>query len=145
VTSPAPQDLRPRPSADGDVPVTRRWAWRSVAAAGSAAVVGAVALGPGDAQAATSLDSRVAGLVGGRSRTARALGALVERRFSTLESRLLSTVLPAAVAAGGPLRAQLDKRYLRAGSGSGGTVVLTQAAYDALATPDPATLYVIVD
>jgi hypothetical protein len=116
-----------------------------VAAAGSAAVVGAVALQPGDADGATSLDPQVARLVGGRSRTARALVALVERRWSALESRLLATVLPAAVAADGPLRAQLDKRYSRAGSGSSGTVVLTQAAYDALTAPDPATLYVIVD
>ena len=141
--------LESLPIPPGAAAVSRRWTWKYLAA-GTAAAAGATALTAEPAEAAGGLDRQVAHLLTRRGRTHRVLTRLVDRRLQAFQMRLLSTVLPAAVAKDGPLGNALDQRIARLGvpdpiEALPNAVVLTQAAYDALPARDPDTLYVVVD
>ena len=138
-----------------DTPLTRRHVWRTTAAA-TAGVAGLQLATAGSAEAAAprSFDAQVRNAVENGKRTRRSLRELVDSRIAAFEQRLIQRRLPEVVAQDSALRAVLDARYALAGTaGSGGstgtpvpsgTVVLSQAEFDALAQPDPATLYVVV-
>ncbi len=135
--------------------VSRRQAWR-VAAVGATGATGALVLAPAPAEAKVArraTDKGVARMIARRaSLTRRAVERIVDQRLAAFEERLLSSVLPDAVEQD-PVRSRLDARYALVGSlplePVGDTVaapvVLSQAAYDALPSPDADTLYVIVD
>ena len=135
-----------------DTPLTRRHVWRTTAAA-TAGVAGLQLATAGSAEAAAprSFDTQVRNAVENGKRTRRSLRELVDARLAAFEHRLIHRRLPEVVAQDSALRDVIDARYARAGSGAaagtpvtGGTVVLSQAQFDALAEPDPATLYVVV-
>lgn len=124
--------------------LSRRRVW-SVAAGSVAAVAGVAALD------AASPAAAMAGTASATSPgSSAALRRLVDRRLQDFGTRLLETVLPEAVLSAGPLRRALDQRYAPRDAGgaltvSAATVVLTRRDYEALASPDPATLYLIVE
>lgn len=131
--------------------ITRRNAWRLAAAGATAATGATVAMPAASAEAATGIDRQVSSLLNRRSRTRRKLNDIIDARLVQFEKNFAETRLPTLVGQPGAFQTALDLRYLAEGApvpveapSTTPSVVLTQAAYEALAVRDPETLYVVV-
>ena len=128
--------------------ISRRNAWRLAAAGATVATGATVAMPAASAEAASGADRQVASLLDRRSRTRRKLNEIIDTRLAQFEKNFVESRLPRMVDESTPFQAALDIRYLTdavpAGVPSTPSIVLTQAAYEALAVHDPETLYVVV-